>query len=190
MRPLRVAYCLIGFFFVAERFLRQGENSKSLKAGQEDRGSTRAIGASFGLALLTLLFAPFLNRRGIGRLHSERLAWGGIVAMLSGLMLRIWAIRVLGSFFTRTLRTDTEQHLIEEGPYGLVRHPGYLGDLLMWIGAGTATSNWIAATVISLPMLGSYWYRMQAEEAMLTHAFPKEYQIYTAYTWRLIPFVY
>ena len=190
MRPIHVAYGLIGCFFVAERFLRQGESARTLQAGQADRGSTRAIGASFGLALLTLLVAPLLNRLRIGRLRSERLAWSGIAAMLAGLVLRIWAVRVLGSFYTRTLRTGTEQHLIAEGPYRLVRHPGYLGDLLMWFGAGIATSNWIAATTISLPMMGSYWYRMQVEEAMLADAFPQDYQSYAIHTWRLIPFIY
>jgi protein-S-isoprenylcysteine O-methyltransferase len=105
-------------------------------------------------------------------------------------MLRIWATRVLGSFYTRTLRTDAEQHLIRKGPYQLVRHPGYLGNLLLWFGAGIATSNWIAATAISLPMISSYWYRIQAEETMLVQAFPQEYRDYAIHTWRLIPFIY
>jgi protein-S-isoprenylcysteine O-methyltransferase Ste14 len=190
MRPIRVAYALIGCFFVAERLLRQGESAKSFQEGPADRGSTRALGAAFGLALLALLFAPLLSRRGIGRLPSERGAWGGIAAMLTGLALRIWASRVLGSFYTRTLRTDTQQRLIAEGPYRLVRHPGYLGVLLLWLGAGLATSNWITLTTISFPMLGSYWYRMQAEEAMLAATFPQAYQSYASYTWRLIPFIY
>jgi len=73
---------------------------------------------------------------------------------------------------------------------GVFRHPGYLGDLLLRFGAGIATSNWIAATAISLSMIGSYWYRIQAEEAMLANAFPQEYQSYAVHTWRLIPFIY
>jgi protein-S-isoprenylcysteine O-methyltransferase Ste14 len=190
MRPLRIAYVLIGCFFVAERLLRQGRDAKSMQAGPADRESTRAIGAAFGLALLALLIAPLLNWRGIGRLPHGRAAWGGVVAMLTGLILRIWAIRVLGSFYTRTLRTQAQQHLIAEGPYRLVRHPGYLGDLLLWLGAAITTSNWIAVIGISLPMSGSYWYRMHVEEEMLAHAFPQGYQSYASHTWRLIPFIY
>jgi protein-S-isoprenylcysteine O-methyltransferase Ste14 len=144
MRPLRVTYGLIGCFFVMERLLRQGESAKSFQEGQADRGSTRAVGAAFGLALLVLLMAPLLNGRGIGRLRGERVGWGGVAAMVAGLVLRMWANRVLGSFYTRTLRTEAEQRLIEEGPYRLVRHPGYLGSLLLWLGAGVATGNWMA----------------------------------------------
>jgi protein-S-isoprenylcysteine O-methyltransferase len=110
--------------------------------------------------------------------------------MLSGLALRIWALRVLGAFYTRTLRTDTGQHLIDEGPYGLIRHPGYLGDILMWLGAGVATANGIVTGMIILPLVRAYQYRIRVEEAMLTNAFPQEYPSYARRTWRLIPFIY
>src|SRR5579859_5433777 len=153
MRPLRVAYGLFGCFFVVERLLRRGEEAKSFQEGEADRGSTRAVGSAFGLALLMLLVAPLLNERGIGRFRGERLAWGGVVAMLVGLGLRVWANRVLGAFYTRTLRMEAGQRLVEEGPYRVVRHPGYLGSLLLWLGAGLATGNWIVVMGIYFPML-------------------------------------
>lgn len=190
MRPTGVAYSLIGCFFVVERLLRRGKAARSLEEGQADRGSTRAIGAAFGLALLAVIAAPLLNRINIGHIRHKPLAWSGIVAMLAGLVLRVWALRVLGSFYTRTLQTTPEQHLIVEGPYRLVRNPGYLGDLLFWPGAGVATSNWITLAAIVFPMLRAYVSRIQAEEAMLADAFPQEFQDYTSRTWRLIPFLY
>jgi protein-S-isoprenylcysteine O-methyltransferase Ste14 len=190
MRPLHIAYSLIGCFFIAERLLRQGEGARSLQQGPADRGSTRTIGVAFGVALLSLLVAPFLNRRRIGYLGKKKWAWGGIAGMVIGLGLRIWALRVLGSFFTRTLRTEAEQHLIREGPYRLIRHPGYLGDLLLWIGAGIASSNWITIISTSLPMMGAYWYRIRVEEEMLETVFPQEYQSYARHTSKLIPFIY
>jgi protein-S-isoprenylcysteine O-methyltransferase Ste14 len=190
MRPLLVTYSLIGSFFVVERLLRQGESARSMQEGPADRGSTRAIGTAFGLAVLALLVAPLLNRLRLGRLFSETAAWGGIAVMLSGLSLRIWASRVLGAFYTRTLRTDEGQQLIDEGPYRLVRHPGYLGSLLLWLGAGVATANGIVTAMIILPLVRAYHYRMRTEEALLTHAFPQAYPGYAQRTWRLIPFIY
>lgn len=190
MRPIKIAYSLIGCFIIIERLLRKGEAAKSLQEGHADRGSTRAIGAAFGLAMLALLIAPHLNRLKFGRIRSKRLAWGGIVTMLAGLMLRIWASRVLGTFYTRTLRTSAEQHLIEEGPYRLVRNPGYLGDILLWLGAGFAAANWIVLAIIFFPMMRAYRSRIKAEEVMLADAFPQEYSGYARRTWRLIPFLY
>ncbi|HVB20538.1 MAG TPA: isoprenylcysteine carboxylmethyltransferase family protein [Ktedonobacteraceae bacterium] len=190
MKPIKIAYSLIGCFIIIERLLRKGEAAKSLQESHADRGSTRAIGAAFGLAMLALLIAPLLNWLKLGRMHSKTLAWGGIVTMVVGLMLRIWAFRILGSFYTRTLRTSPEQHLIEEGPYRLVRNPGYLADLLLWLGAGFASANWIVLATITFPMLQAYWNRIKAEEAMLAEAFPQDYDSYARRTWRLIPFLY
>ncbi len=190
MRPIGAAYGLIGSFFVIERLLRQGKEAKSMVEGPTDRGSTRTIGAAFGASLLALLVAPLLNRVKLGSLRSQTTAWSGIVAMLAGLALRIWASRILGSFYTRTLRTSKEQHLIMEGPYRLVRNPGYLGDLLLLCGAGITTANWIVLVVIALPLVRAYRKRIQAEEAMLADTFPQEYKNYASRTWRLIPFLY
>ena len=38
-------------------------------------------------------------------------------------------------------RLDAGQQLIEHGPYRLLRHPGYSGSLLLWLGAGLTTAN-------------------------------------------------
>jgi protein-S-isoprenylcysteine O-methyltransferase Ste14 len=64
------------------------------------------------------------------------------------------------------------------------------GVLLMWVGAGFATLNWVAVTVIMLAMGLSYHYRIVSEEAMLMTTFGEQYQTYKEHTWRLLPFVY
>jgi protein-S-isoprenylcysteine O-methyltransferase len=52
------------------------------------------------------------------------------------LALKTWAVRTSGRFDTRTLRSASDQSVTDSGPYRLVRHPGYLGALLLWIGFG------------------------------------------------------
>lgn len=44
---------------------------------------------------------------------------------VSGLALRVWSMRTLGAFYTRTLRTAQNQHVVDTGPYRMIRHPGY-----------------------------------------------------------------
>jgi protein-S-isoprenylcysteine O-methyltransferase Ste14 len=187
---LPVACGIIGFFIVAERLLRRGSEALSLEASPADRGTTRGVGVAFGASLLALLLAPVLNRRRIGRLYGTKPAWGGIALMVAGLSLRIWAARVFGAFYTRTLRTSVQQRLVTDGPYRLVRHPGYLGQLLMWLGGAMATANGIAATIIAMAMGRAYRDRIVAEEAMLAEAFAEDYPPYAERTWRLLPFVY
>ncbi len=118
------------------------------------------------------------------------LGWSGIALVLLGLSLRVWANRTLGQFYTRTLRVNESQKIVQQGPYRLIRHPGYVGVIALWIGAGLATTNWIAAAVITLMMLAVYDYRIRSEEAMLEAAFGEEYCQYAAHTWKLVPLVY
>ena len=71
-----------------------------------------------------------------------------------------------------------------------MRHPGYSGSLLVWIGAGLAVSNWIVFAAVTLVCVIAYIYRMRSEEAMLVSRFGKEYEEYIRRTKRLIPYVY
>jgi protein-S-isoprenylcysteine O-methyltransferase Ste14 len=130
------AYGLVGCFLGMERLLRQGQEAKSLEIGPFDRGSTRLLGAAFLVAVVTLLVAPVLNAFQIGAMGLVALGWIGIGLMVGGMALRFWAARVLGRFYTRTLRSADGQVVIDQGPYKVLRHPGYSGVLVMWAGAG------------------------------------------------------
>ena len=175
---------------VAELLLRHGGEALSWEARPADRGTTRAVGRAFGINLVALCFAPVLNRYKVGRLYGTAPAWGGVAVMGSGFALRVWAARALGASYTRTLRTSAQQQLITEGPYRLVRHPGYLGHLLLWLGAAMASANALTAATITVSMGPAYHARIVAEEAMLADSFPEEYPAHAKRTWRLVPFVY
>jgi protein-S-isoprenylcysteine O-methyltransferase len=103
---------------------------------------------------------------------------------------RFWATRVLGRFYTRTLRIAGDQPVIDHGPYKVLRHPGYSGVLLMWSGAGLAALNWVVAAAVIVGMGGVYWYRIRREEEMLRSVLGQPYETYRERTWKLVPFVY
>ncbi len=185
-----IAYLLVVMFFVLEGRVRQGQAAKSFEAGEHDRGSTRYVGAAFGLSILILLLAPLLNFFKLGEVIPPGLAWAGLVLAASGLGLRLWAPLVLGRFYTRTLRTDRQQTVVDEGPYRLIRHPGYAGVLGLWIGAAVATGNLPATLVVAVLMFAAYVYRIQVEESMLVATLGQAYRGYQTRTKRLIPFIY
>jgi protein-S-isoprenylcysteine O-methyltransferase len=186
-----VAWSLLVGFLVLQRVLRRGKEARSLQASAADRGSTRFVGAAFLLGALALVAAPVLNAHGIGVASpGPLLGWIGIAVMVGGLALRLWSQAVLGRYYTSTLRHAEDQPILASGPYRLLRHPGYAGLLLAWVGAGLATANWALTLAIALPMLVAYGYRIAAEEAMLLGAFGDRYKQYRARTWRLIPYVY
>jgi protein-S-isoprenylcysteine O-methyltransferase len=185
------AYVLLGGFLVLQRLMRRGEQARSLRAQPADRGSTRLLGAAFGLGLLALAAAPVLNAYGVAGMGlGSVVGWVGVAVMVGGLALRLWSQAVLGRYYTSTLRHAAGQPVLASGPYRLLRHPGYAGLLLAWLGAGLATANWAVASAIALLMVAAYRYRIAAEEAMLLGAFGDRYKEYMARTWRLVPYVY
>ena len=184
------AYLLLLSFFVLEGRLRQGQAAKSFESGEHDRRSTAAIGVAFALGIVCVLLAPAFNRRGFGNVIPPWLTWIGLLVAAGGLSLRVWAPRVLGRFYTRTLRMDEQQMVVEQGPYRLIRHPGYAGVLALWIGAGLALGNLLVTFAILGIMLAAYAYRIRAEERMLVQALGQPYRDYQARTRRLIPFLY
>jgi len=186
-----IAYALLGGFLVLQRVMRRGELARSLRPPPADRGSTRLLGGAFGLGLLALAAAPALNADGVAEMGPAAVVgWIGIAVMVGGLALRLWSQAVLGRYYTSTLRHAEDQPILASGPYRLLRHPGYAGLLLAWVGAGLATANWAVASAILLLMVVAYSYRITAEEAMLLGAFGGRYKEYMARTWRLIPYVY
>lgn len=111
----------------------------------------------------------------------------GLVLVVAGAALRIWSIMVLGRLFTFVVSVQREHHLVERGPYRLIRHPSYTGGLLGLLGTGVALDNWLSvAALLLLPLVGVL-IRVPFEEAQLRRGLGDVYVAYAARTSRLIP---
>ena len=127
---LLAGYVGVAGFFAVEVAARQRGGAASLNASHDDQGTTRGIVIA---SIPAVCVAPLFRRAPLGSLPS-RTASSGLALQAVGLGLRLWSMRTLGASYSRTLRTEWEQPLVEDGPYRLVRHPGYAGSLLTWIG--------------------------------------------------------
>ena len=185
-RWLIAAYCGAAAFFALDALTREPGEASSLAAQDSDQGTTRLLAASYGL--VTTL-SPVLRRLPAGRLPR---ASGpvGVGAMAAGLALRAWSMRTLGRFYSRTLRTADDQVVVDSGPYRVVRHPGYLGSLLVWTGFAVASGSAPAAAGVSTLMGAAYGRRIAAEEQMLNRELGTAYAGYARRKKRLIPFVW
>ncbi len=183
-----LGYFLLLIFFYMERRLRRGEEARSLEEGEFDRRTTRYLGYAYFISILALLSAWVFNALQIGGLPLW-VGWVGVLLAVGGLFMRTWATRALGTSYTRTLRVAQGQVIVQEGPYRFIRHPGYLGMILMWIGTAAATGNWIVTLVVFIVVVAAYHNRIHNEEEMLLSKLPG-YNEYRAHTWRLIPPIY
>ena len=76
--------------------------------------------------------------------------------------------------------------LVTTGPYGVIRHPSYLGLLINALGWALAFRSGVGVllTALLIPPLRA---RIRAEETLLRTQFGSEYDAYCSRTWRLIP---
>lgn len=190
MRSMLVSSLLFAMFFVLERLLRQGDEAVSMEAGPSDKGTSGLIAVGFLSTVASALSAPIVSRLGPGQTGRSRLTVLTVTGqgmMLAGLAMKVWAMRTLGRFYTRTLRTAPDQTVVQDGPYRLIRHPGYLGTLLIWDGFGWASGNWLLGLLNTLVLALVYGRRIQVEEAMLAETLGEPYREYQRRTWRLVP---
>jgi len=118
------------------------------------------------------------------------LGWIGVAIGAMGFAFRLWAMCVLGRFYTRTLVTTADQRVVRAGPYRLVRHPGYLGSMLVWIGAAMSSANLASVLAVAVLLTVAYAHRIRTEERMLIEALGEPYAEYCRKSWRLVPFVF
>ena len=113
----------------------------------------------------------------------------GIFLMLLGVLVRQWAIAVLGRFFSLTVRVATDHQVVTGGPYRLVRHPSYTGVLITFIGLGLAVQSLGGLLVLLGVFSLSYGYRIRVEEKTLLSELGQDYASYMKRTKRLIPYL-
>jgi protein-S-isoprenylcysteine O-methyltransferase len=134
-------------------------------------------------------FSLLLPQAGISR-NRTWFFFVGICLMLLGIALRWYSAAVLGKYFTFDVAIQSDQILIEVGPYRYIRHPSYTGALLTLLGFGLALGNWVGLAT-NLSFLGfAYAYRIPIEEAALASALGETYEQYMKRTWRLVPFLF
>ncbi len=186
-----VVYILVIFFFIIEKLLRKGNDAKTLEKSKYDKRSTEYLFYLFITFILILTITPILNNYNIG-FAKFNLSFNifGLIIMLLGITIRIISAMILGRFYTRTLRKTDNHEIISKGLYKYIRHPGYLGTILLYIGASISMGNIISLLIIVVFVLIVYIYRINVEEEMLIDTFGDNYKAYIKRTKRLLPFIY
>jgi protein-S-isoprenylcysteine O-methyltransferase Ste14 len=178
---------LYGFFelFVGMR-QKQKRKKDIVKSG--DKASIWILSIFIGIGYL-LSFS--IGATKIGRIyHWDLFFIIGALLTIVGLTIRINSILTLKQYFTYTV-TEIEHHeLIETGLYKSIRHPGYLGQLIIFVGIATSLSNWLSIVLMMIPVLLGYIYRINTEERFMTEQMGQKYIDYQKRTKRLIPMIY
>jgi protein-S-isoprenylcysteine O-methyltransferase Ste14 len=105
-----------------------------LRIKPEAKKWDRALLAFFGPANLAILIVASLDagRFGWTSGYSPAIYCLGYLAYACGGWLHLWSIRH-NPFYVSTvsIREEAGQSVVDQGPYGYLRHPGYTGIILM-----------------------------------------------------------
>lgn len=176
---------LYAFFEIFMNF-RQRKNNPV--ASSNDKGSLMLL---YILITLGYVLSFAVGATKFGRINQWDTFFAvGVVLVVSGLIIRIQSILTLRQYFTYSVAKMEGQQLIEAGLYKIIRHPGYLGQLLIFLGISISLSNWLSVLLMMIPVLNGYVYRITVEEKFMTEQMGMEYVNYQKRTKRIVPMIY
>jgi protein-S-isoprenylcysteine O-methyltransferase Ste14 len=185
--PLSLTLGII--YLVSELLLTITRRSRSKTGTKQDRSTLRVI----WLVIIVSVSAGVIvaqNWRSATLPYPRLFAIAGVVLFVAGLILRWWAIVVLGRFFTIDVTIEKDHELVQREPFRFVRHPSYTGVLFAFVGFALTLHNWASIVVIVLPIFAAFIRRMNVEEEALTQALGERYADYVKRTKRLVPRIY
>jgi len=175
---------LLSFAFEFNQWATRREEARKV-----DHGSLALLLTCTLAGLGVLAIAPIIFPAAAIRPAPFAFAFG-LVIYLAGFAMRRWSEITLGRYFTFSVMTSPDQPVITSGPYRIVRHPGYTGVVLVVIGAGIVTGNWVGLVGWTILILVPLLYRIRIEETALVAALGDTYRSYAAHHKRLVPRVW
>jgi protein-S-isoprenylcysteine O-methyltransferase Ste14 len=181
---IAVSY-LYGFLEVFMN-LRQRGRSKIVSSG--DKGSLWLL---YGLITVGYTLSFSIGATKMGRVYPWNTFFGiGMALVVAGLAVRVHSILTLKQFFVYSVAKVENQEVIETGLYKFIRHPGYLGQLMIFIGISISISNWLSVLAMMIHVTLGYLYRIRMEESFMVKQLGDSYLNYQARTKKIIPMLY
>jgi protein-S-isoprenylcysteine O-methyltransferase Ste14 len=137
-----------------------------------------------------LLIVPAHGDEGASRLWRPGHTGAWLCATLAflGFAFTWWARIHLGRLWSGTITRKTGHHIVDTGPYAIVRHPIYTGLLLAVYATLVAKGTWFGIAGALLVTLG-FWIKAKQEEQWLAQELGAEpYADYRRRVPMLIPF--
>ena len=174
-----------GFF---EVFLNLRQRRNNNVAASNDKGTLRLL---YILITIGFFLSFAIGATRLGRIyHWNTFFTIGMFLFVIGLMIRIHSILTLRRFFTYSVAKLENHEIIETGLYKFIRHPGYLGQMLIFLGISISMSNWLSILAMMIPISHAYLYRIKVEERFMFEQLGENYLNYQSQTKRLFPMVY
>lgn len=182
-------YFFVSLFSISEvALLILKRSKKAIAKNQSDRKSMLIL----WVAIFSCLNIGFI----IAKMHilipidALSTTYPGVLVVVAGFAIRWTAIVQLGKMFTVDVSISSVHKLKTDGIFGIVRHPSYLGLLLIIAGLGLLMNNVLSFFIVVAPSFYAVNYRIVIEENALEGEFGNQYRDYKNRIKKIIPFLY
>jgi protein-S-isoprenylcysteine O-methyltransferase Ste14 len=175
-------------FFLSEFILMIAKRSK--RKGTKIKNDRMSL-VLFWIAITLGLTLGFIkaNNRAWNNLNYS-IAIIGVCIFIAGIIIRWISIIQLNKEFTVDVAISENHNLNTHGMYKYIRHPSYLGLLLICFGLSVAMNSITSLIVITIPVLLVILYRIKIEEKIMVNEFGEIYKNYMINTYKIIPKLY
>lgn len=112
----------------------------------------------------------------------------GLIVYLVFSWIQIFAFKALGDNYSQEVLIYRHHKLVTKGPFRVIRHPQYLSQILMDLGAAVATLSFLVfpLAIIEIPVLIM---RAVLEDNLLNKNFKDEFIKYKSKSGFMLPFI-
>jgi protein-S-isoprenylcysteine O-methyltransferase Ste14 len=154
---------------------------------EKEKGQKLVQGFAY-IGFILLLIIPALDHR-FGWSHVPfSIVILGDILVVSGLYIYVLVLKE-NTFASATIEITTDQKVISTGPYGIVRHPMYLGALIYLFGTPLALGSWWGLLLLIPYTLVLSW-RLLDEEKFLSRNLQGYDEYRQKVRYRLIPLLW
>lgn len=116
------------------------------------------------------------------------IGWAMVALTFLGFLFAWWARIHLGRLWSGSITRKEGHHVVDTGPYAIVRHPIYTGILLSGVASAIAIAQ-LHAYLGALLLIIGYWLKARLEEHWLREELgPQDYDAYRRRVPMLVPF--
>lgn len=140
------------------------------------------------LSLVALILAAFQ----IGTLEYleeyNLIRYIGLAVYLVFSWIQVWSFKTLGDNYSQDIMIKKNHELVTKGPFSLIRHPQYMCQILLDLGATAATFGYIVG-LLALIEIPIYIMRASMEDKLLSKYFAEKFSDYKKKSGFMFPFI-
>jgi len=175
-------------FFLSEVSLLIFKRSNSEGKNNKDRRSLMILWVVIAVCFTV---GPFSAAYGMWPISNYTIVlYTGMAISMLGFAIRWTAIIQLGRMFTVDVAITDDHSLKTTGLYKIVRHPSYLGLILIIAGLGVCLNSALGFLVIFIPSFWAINHRIKVEEQALIAEFGEQYINYKKRVSKILPGIF